>query len=371
MNMPPSNHGRGHIHTFQGGNMKQFILTLILVTIFSQFNYAIGKQLSMRQLEPIDAGHYFKMPSDIVAFEDTIYITDNFKHKLLVYDLSSDLHFSKVIGQPGQGPGDLNLPIELSIWENMIAVKDQIGFSFFTFDGQFISKFRSFGPWVSFVYLKDEIFNINIKPNSSHLISVYSMEGKKIAKIGNKYLAVNWRVNNNLHQHLAEKILYAGKLLSDGEFVYYINMNFGNVIKFSVDGKVIKEGDISPNFGEMGKFIKTKNEERLKNGIKIINKSIPVYNIFKDAYIHKNKIYFFGHDIRTPERTPEINKYREVNDSYITVIDSNSFKLLERYKIQLNRADRIFSGAVKGNAEKPVILLVMSTEEGNVITELK
>ncbi len=351
--------------------MKKYLPAVILFIIFAQFIDANDWQFSQRQLEPIEAGHYFKMPSDIVTHNDTIFITDNFKHKLLAYELNNDLHFSKALGGPGQGPGDFTLPVEMSTWKNKIAVKDQIGFSFFTFDGKYISKFRSFGPWVSFVYLKDNIYNLNIKPQNPHLITVYSMEGKKTGNIGKKYLPITPQVHKKIGLHMAEKILYGGKLLTDGEFIYYFNMNFGTAIKISADGKTILKEDISHVFGEMGKFLKTKNEERLKNGIKIINGSIPVYKIFKDVYLHKNKIYFFGHDVRTPERTPLINRYRESNDFFITIVDLNSFTLLGRHKFRLKPNDNFFAAAVKEIAGAPVFLLVMGTEEGNVITELK
>jgi hypothetical protein len=89
-----------------------------------------------------DDGYYTTIPH-IALQGDIFYISDNLKHRVLAYRLQDNkLEFLWAVGRPGQGPGDLMRPTEISASVDKLAVYDEHGISFFGPDGGFKSRFR-------------------------------------------------------------------------------------------------------------------------------------------------------------------------------------------------------------------------------------
>src|SRR4030042_5220368 len=62
-----------------------------------------------------DEGYYKTIPH-IALQGNLFFISDNSNHRVLEYRLGgSKLEFLRVIGRPGQGPGDLEYPHEISV----------------------------------------------------------------------------------------------------------------------------------------------------------------------------------------------------------------------------------------------------------------
>jgi len=307
----------------------------------------------------------YKYGVDIEILENNVFVLENRSHRLFKYAVNDEIKFVKTIGQRGKGPSDLFLPMELSLWNNTLAVKDEVGVSFFDKNGKFLEKFRLFSPRISFVYANDKIFMAAANPESDYLISMYNRKGKSLINFGKKFLDLKPIVNKRFNHFLAERYFFSGKLLSDGTFVYYLSSKFGKIIKYNTKGQVAMEGEFSSALGDKGKRIVSINNEMAKSGVKMDrDNAYPVYKLFHDAFFCKGKIYLLITNITDPK--PDIDSLKE-RTSYIVVVDPNSLKPVKKYAFKLGKDERVHSFAVTEKKKKPVFFISMYTEEGTEI----
>lgn len=341
------------------------ILVIFLFTIpfFSSDGYLIRRVFSQKPTDPL-----FKYGVDMGISGQHLYIVNNRKSFVLSYRLGDTVEFERQIGRFGQGPGDCHLPIEVSQWNNILALKDQYGFSFFTEDGRFLSKFRVFSPWISFVYVNDKIYYATSKPKSRYMIICFEKDGKKVAEFGEKYLDIDFKKSIGKSPYYIETLLYEGKLLSDGKKIYYFSAKFGDVRVFKLDGKLIDKKNITEIFGETGRTIVANNTEMLKHGIKERpNGTIPDYMLFKDSYLCKNKIYLIDKIISgkfISDKTEKVD---------VMALDKDTLKLVKKYWLTLYPEEYIHSFAVIEKEGEPIFYITMTTAEvgGTDITEFK
>jgi len=167
-----------------------FKVILFLLLILMNFTIRAEKKILERQeyvlLNEKTEKYIFKSGNLMYLYNKQMYFTDNYNHRILKYDLleNNKLKFSKIIGKKGQGPGDFNLPTKISIWNNTIAVRDEIGFSFFDTDGKYLDKFRFFLLHNDFTFTNNKIYYLNSNIDKKHLFEVYSREGRKLLIFG-------------------------------------------------------------------------------------------------------------------------------------------------------------------------------------------
>ena len=309
----------------------------------------------------------FKAVPDLEITEDSIYIVENYSgHRILAY--TRDGKFKKIIGKKGKEPGELTLPIYISIWNKEIAVMDNAVLTFFKTDGSYIKRFNPFVNDVSFVYIKDKIYIFTATPDKKSMIDVFSPEGEFLFDFGEGFFELDYSKYKHMSPIHAKGYVYRGKLLSDGEYLYYVNTKFGNALVFSLNGTKKAEYDITKLLGEEGEKIKQNNERLwLKEGIDLEKKKgrIPIYDMFNDAYLCENHIYLLT---RITKRLQEGWK-----DEYkINILDKNSFELEDVYNIKTADDERIIALAVeeKNNVLK-FYFTMMLRDKPSIVAEYK
>jgi hypothetical protein len=309
---------------------------------------------------------FFKRGNDIEVLDDIIFVLENINHHILTYSINSEdeLIFKGFLAEKGQGPGDLVLPVEMSIWDDKVVVIDETALSFFSKQGEFLNKFRYFDQRISFVYTANKIYLANTNPGSQFLINVYSPDGKKLFQCGENLLPVKDKQDKKLRPGVLKSIFYMGKLVTDGKQVFYFNNAFGKVFVFDLDGKIIKTKDIVPYFDPRLSSGMQETYTRLqKNGIKREKDgsiALVTPNFFKDVYLCNDKIYILN-SMRESRINPHIK---------IRVLDKNSLELLTTLLIKKNSDEEwIRSIAVKEVNKKAIIFAAMETGDGTVIAK--
>jgi hypothetical protein len=313
-----------------------FFIILVCIIVFG-----IQLELELKELSvDFDNRGYLKSISDLKIYQDFLFVADNVSHLIAKFKInSSKLEFINFLGKPGQGPGDIELPSEISIWDGVIAIKDQFGISFFKIDGSFVNKFRLFSPTFSFIYENGIIFIANSNPNVPNLIEAYSQEGKRLYSFGNKRdILPGQNIGDSFNPLSMEMAIFSGKLVADSKHIYYINRRFGTLTKFSLSGEKIGQAELAQYFGDNGKAIKDANKAIfLKDDYSARPgaKKIPEYFIFRDAVLRGNQIYIMSdlYNITHKELDSELR---------IICIDKNSFQYISTYQAALPEGPNLF-----------------------------
>lgn len=308
--------------------------------------------------------YYFRPLNDLEIIDSTLYAVENFRHKIVKFTIDNDqIKYLKDIGRQGQGPGDLMRPSRLSISNDEIGIIDEFGFSFFSLEGNFLRRFPKVSRYNrDFVCHKDKIFWVNFKPQDRHLIEVYSKEGKRLFEFGNRNLKIDYSSFQGRNPVYIETMLYEGYMLTDGKNIYYANPRFGELIKFSPEGKKLDEINVENLFGEMGRKALEENKRLyIEGGLnKIEDKRDYYYQyIFRDAYICNGKIFLLGSDVILGKGTSE--KVR------IIALSLETLKVTKEYQFPLGQDQGIYKFAVMEKERIPAFFISMHNEDGYLI----
>ena len=360
--------------------MKRKIFFYIFFFLFSftiSLIFSAEKIIQLNKINyyPKKKNDYFFYPlpdlhTNIENNKIYLYAVENFGHKVLKFSIDKNLNLKliKIIGRPGQGPGDLNLPVSISIDKGEIAVKDNIAFSFFNIEGKFLRKFKTFSGKESFFYLNNKIYWLNFNPEEKHLVEIRSNEGKKLKTFGKKFISLDFSIFKGLSPFRVEDHVYEGNLLYHNGIILYVNRKFGDLIKFNIEGRELKRKNITGFFGNYGAKMRMKNNELwIERGLDLAKtkRRIPIYNIFKDAYICKNKLYLISRNWY-----PKLAEER-VNKRVIIALDVNSLNFVKKYEFWMKKFDRIVSFSIIEVNNKPVFFVQVRTEEGDYINVYK
>ena len=204
-------------------------------------------------------------------------------------------------------------------------------------------------------------------PKTDHIIEVYTIEGKRIGLFGEKFLKLNYDIKKGLPSTIIEQTIYNGKLLTDGSFIYYINNRFGVLQKYSFSGNLIMQKDIISIFGKNEKRKVDKNKTLfLKNEYILTkkNRSIKNYDIFFDAKILNNKIYFLLDQHNILSNSP-------IFSVEILSVDKDSLEIISKYKTSLLNGEWIWNFEVKMEGDNPIFLIHIDSKEEKGIYEFK
>ena len=230
---------------------------------------------------------------DMIVTEEALYLavhqdTAGRGHCILVLDKTG--RFIRETGRGlGRGPGELEAPQEISIWGNEIMINDLFGISYYDLKGRYIRRFCPFTLEISTVYLEDKLYIAASNPNTTSLFEAYTPEGKFLFEFGRKFKSIDESL-------LKERNIYAvllpfmGKLLTDGDILYYLNSTFGMAIAFNPDGTERMSADLSSCFGNVGNNIVEENERLWVKG-ELGKGSFSINLLFLDAYLAGSQIY--------------------------------------------------------------------------------
>jgi hypothetical protein len=308
-----------------------------------------------------DSDYYFKGLTDLAISGDILYELDNSACKAVKFAFDGrNIIFLKEIGRPGQGPGDLMLPMSLAITKNGIAVFDDAGISFFSADGSFQDRFKTI-PTIRdrFTYLDDEIYIKKFQTSDHHLIEVRSRTGSLLRTVGRKYLRFDPASFIDRDPAAVEAQAYEGPLVTDGESIYYLNSAFGDIKKFDNRGMLLAENNLVSSFGEFGQAIFEANQDLYFHGglDRVSNKRMyPSSGVWRDAAVENGKLY-----IMADYFAPKIGKSKTID---ILAVDLNTLKPMAKFRFPLEKEDRPQCLAVSERNGVPIFLIAMHTAEG-------
>ncbi len=336
----------------------------VLLLLSLNITYAENEDLQRISFYPKNADdYYFKPIIDMEILDEVVYGVENREHKVIAFKIEfPQIKYDFDIGRHGQGPGDLEFPLSLSIWKNEIAIKEQGFISFFKKSSEFSGKFRIFSPQTRFIFCDDKIYWVSPSFKESYLFELYTKDGKRISTFGTKFLDIDPTSFPGKHPSFIQYLIYKGNLFFYGNSLFYFNSLFGKYYQFSLDGEIIKEGDISGCFEKRGreikefnsdKYIKKKNQRRKSSGYLMDV-------IFEDGYLHKDKIYFVSH----------AHSYENGEQTIIDIrtININTMSLLEKHIIRRKGLCRLESVAVfEKNGEDYILLSLTDFNEGSFL----
>ena len=252
------------------------------------------KELLRTSVYPTNNNEYFFKPICCLAISgDVVYGVENLSNKVIALKLNyPKLEYSRDIGRPGQGPGDLLYPIAAAISGDEIIIKEASAFSFFGIDGSFRSKFRAYSNNSAFFFLDNKLYWLNPSIKRSHLIEVYLKNGLMTSTIGDKSVMPQAMTEDPIRVDS----IFEGIVFPYDNSVFYISARFGSYCRYSFAGDMLVEGDIGGLFGARGDRIKRFNTDVLiyKEIRKAEDSGYPKPLIFEAASVLNEEIFFMG-----------------------------------------------------------------------------
>jgi len=343
-------------------NMYKFLIILLLFFISYHLCQAqlILKRFDYYPKEENDI--YFRNVSDLTINGDNLIAVINSDHTVLMFSVKEGIKFIKKIGGQGQAPGEFNLPISAASYDEKIAIKDSQGLSIFNKDGEFIKRYTKYFRGKNIIYKGDKVFHMNFDPENLHVINVSSLEGELLSEFGTKFVLDPSKLKG-ANPIGALETVHQGKLIFDGQYIFYLNAIFGKIFKFTPEGKELLKSDLVELVGQSGKTAQKKNEDIwLKKGLEDRTR-YPYWPLFIDAAYCQGKIYILidlkGHGIRG------------LRGWIVRSFKTNTLELLEDYKIEIEEEGRVYSFVVYEQKDTPVFYLSIDNEESYLIAEYK
>lgn len=241
-------------------------------------------------------GYYTTIP--FIAIQgDLFFIVDNFKHRVLVFRYGQNrLEFLRAVGRPGQGPGDLMRPTDISVSADRLAVRDELGISFFGTDGQYKDRFPLLSKSTAMLYRKPEVYIATCDSRSPDLIQVHSGSGKPVRSFLEKRSLhpVRHDIHRGLSPDSVERIVFDGVLRAEGPSLYYLSRRFGDFVTYGLSGKPAVKKDLAPLLsGNERTKVRENRRMFLDEGFDLVknNRMVPSLYLFSDAQIMNGRLY--------------------------------------------------------------------------------
>ncbi len=299
-----------------------WILKLICIILLPSGLWAESGPVKVIQLEFVktlphanEEKVFFKMIPHIALDNDgNIFAIQNGYH--FVFKMDPKGKFVSRIGRKGQGPGELYRPFRIEIFENKLFVKDRTGISIFQVDGAYQERFRLFSPFIAMAPWQNKIAVAEATPHS--LVTEYDYTGKKTNTFGFKYKP-NYPSFKAWTPQSLDNSVNNGKLFFYQDQIYFVSKLFGEVFKYSLDGKLTGRSSI---------LLKSSEETAKKN------KGI----FFNKDYVTKSNQLEYGHVFLDAELSGEslflLLPFKERNRGKIIQIDIHTLIPKNEYQIR-------------------------------------
>ncbi len=248
---------------------------------------------------PISGGEdgFFSHAHAMILAGERLFLLENLKHRVLLFRLRGGrAEFLKAIGRRGQGPGDLNLPFEISAAEGVLSVRDQYGVSRFTLDGEFLDRFRIPFHSLAMNLEAGRYYFLSAIPGETHLIHALSENGEKEGSMLRKTLAIKASGNKDVSWEMLERYFYEGRLFAAPARLYYLNTMLARLTELDRSGRLVRSAFLDPELGEAARKNVRKNNEMLRRGLEVEQQAggglaIPWRVICRDACLFKGRLY--------------------------------------------------------------------------------
>jgi len=345
--------------------MKNMYKLLIFLLIFFFSNHLCHAQQILKKYDfyPKEENDiYFRVVSDMTISGDNLIAVINMDHTVLMFSIKEGIKFIKKIGSPGQGPGEFSQPMAATSFNQKIAIKDSQGLSIFSKDGKFLKRYTKYFRGKNLIYQGDKVFHLNFDPGNSHLVNVISLEGELLSEFGAKFVLDPSKLKG-ANPFGALETVHKGKLIYNGEYIFYLNAIFGKLFKFTPEGMELLKSDLVELVGQSGKTALKKNEDIwLKKSLEDRTR-YPYWPLFIDAAYCGGKIYLLI-DLRA-------HGIRDLKGWIIRSFNSDTLDFLDEYKIDIEEVRRIYSFVVKVVESTPIFYLSIDTDDSYVIAEYK
>ncbi len=311
---------------------------------------------------------YLHFAKAIENTEHGLFVVENLEGRVLRFNEAFQLQAT--IGKPGEGPGELQYPAQLSVWGDSLVVRDQRGFSFFDIDGNFKSRFRIYSFVNSFVYVRGKIFAVLVAPRKPNYGYIFNEKGEMRGSFGKKFFSSERR-SQLQEAYDSERYFSDGRLLSDGQFIYYLNARFGRAAKFDLEGNQLEDKEL--NTGVNDPMIVQKNLDILENGRKNRQYASPqfegrakdTYAVFLDAALVGEHIYLYGEKV-----FPRTDEFLQLPHRQVRIISAETLELVSRKKVKIQMTGNLSEGvylhaATSYSREGETGLLCIMSVDGN------
>jgi hypothetical protein len=273
-----------------------------------------------------EEGYYRSIPF-IALHRDLFFITDNFSHRVLEYRFGGNkLEFLRALGRPGQGPGDLMRPMDISIVADILAVKDESGISFFDLNGVFKNKFQLLSRAETMLFTGKEVHTTTYDAAKPDLIQVYSREGEALRSFQKKkaLYPIRYEIHKGLSPDQLERIVFEGLLRSDGQSVYFLSKRFGSMLRYGPDGNKTGDWELSEILGINEKAKAERNRQMfLEEGFDLEKnkRMIPHNYLFEDAHIVGGRLYLLleNYDL-LEKKVKSVIEFTEIDLSTMAIV---------------------------------------------------
>lgn len=301
-------------------------ISLIIVTLFFAFGPLFSYEKS--NLQYIDAypkewhNVYFKTIPNLAIDEiGNIYAVDN--RIQIFYKIDVILDEAKAFSHPGEGPGELRHPTNISISGDKIFIKDDIGINIFHTDGSFINRFRVFTPIISFA--ADNQYVYVASTGGDKLIKIYTFQGKRLASFGEKY-HIPPGIYEGWPDSFIEEVLNKGKILIGKKHIYFVSYLFSELYQYDRRGNLVKKMIIEEDthkVKESKKYYLSQGQKRTsgKGG----------FRFYKNTYLIRGACAFDGRLFFLQEGSTEGStrkmKILEIREKDMIKVKSYIFKI--------------------------------------------
>jgi len=345
--------------------MKNMNKLLIILLIFFFFcNLCLAQRVLKRyDYYPKNENDiYFRMVSDMTLNGDNLIAVINVDHSVLMFSTKEGIKFMKELGGPGQGPGEFTRPMAATSFNQKIAIKDSQGLSIFNENGEFLKRYTKYFRGKNLIYQGNKVYHLNFNPENPHLINEISLEGDLLSEFGTKYTLDPSKLKG-ANPVSASATVHKGKLIYDGEFIFYLNAVFGKLFKFTNEGKKLLERDLVDLVGESGKTAQKKNEDIwIKKGLED-RTFFPYWPLFIDAAYYEGRIYLLI-DLKA-------HGIKGLDGWIIRSFNTTTLDFSDEYNIDIEEVRRIYSFVVKVVEGAPIFYLSVDTDDTYVIAEYK
>lgn len=291
---------------------KKLLIFIALWAIVSPLSSdPIRKVVKLSGFVPKDSARFFKNGAPFLCGDNQgyAYALSNRENSITKYSLYE-------VGQKGLSPKGVNPPVLiyphcLAYYEGKIVISDHASIHILNAETVTeLSKFRKFVPTISIALSKDMV--IVLEAGNDDSIVLYDYSGKRLSSFRHKY-DIDYSRFPGWDPVTVDTLAGAGKIFWDGRKIHLVSFLFGEVSVFDASGTLLLRGTIGDQ----------KNHEQNRrrfftDGIKNVNSTFPILDIFSDAVLVGDRIYLL---VNSLSGRHEIWEYDIESDQVVSVIE--------------------------------------------------
>jgi hypothetical protein len=137
-------------------------------------------EIKIREMVPRlddEEDFYLAMPNGLAMNQERVFISDQNEHTIVILDKS----LKKIgnAGSQGEGPGEINLPIQVEVADDDVVIYDDTRtFHFFDLEGNYQRRFKVLQPVFDFAIAENKIVASVISRKTGGFIYIFDWDGE-------------------------------------------------------------------------------------------------------------------------------------------------------------------------------------------------